>query len=210
MTCVSPAAAPDEGSQVQPRFPSQISARLLLLSQCSGAPPGVETGPLATFGPPRLRLPPTQRCQCSTLWLKCTGEPTWPDRALVLVYRLAERKLWQHSATRGQLRTRIFTSPPTLGSVRQELLEHGQGLVQNVIAAVRHSDRRWRQYLFVMLHLQSLQLASLCAFPLAFVLCLMKLRSQDNTCSFLEPNNMNLPSLLIFSDRGHVLPDWSN
>lgn len=31
------------------------------------------------------------------------------------------------------------------------------------------------QYLFVMLHLQSLQLAPLCSFPLTLILCLMKL-----------------------------------
>lgn len=31
------------------------------------------------------------------------------------------------------------------------------------------------QYLFMMLHLQSLQLASLCSFSLTLILCLMKL-----------------------------------
>lgn len=37
------------------------------------------------------------------------------------------------------------------------------------------SDLNYSQYLFVMLHLQSLQLTSLCTFSLALILCLMKL-----------------------------------
>lgn len=40
------------------------------------------------------------------------------------------------------------------------------------------SDLGGGQYLFVMLHLQSLQLTSLRAFPLTLVLCLMKLNTR--------------------------------
>lgn len=42
-------------------------------------------------------------------------------------------------------------------------------------ATLPDSDLSCSQYLFVMLHLQSLQLTSLCAFSLTLVLRLMKL-----------------------------------
>lgn len=51
-----------------------------------------------------------------------------------------------------------------------------------ILTCVQHykgSDLSCGQYLFVMLHLQSLQLTSLCAFSLTLVLCLMKLSHKN-------------------------------
>lgn len=47
-----------------------------------------------------------------------------------------------------------------------------------------------------MLHLQSLQLASLCAFPLAFVLCLVQLRKWGQHLVMSEQNNVKPASYL--------------
>lgn len=57
----------------------------------------------------------------------------------------------------------------------------------NMSAPTQGSDLGCSQYLFVMLHLQSFQLTSLCTFSLTLVLCLMKL-NHKHTHTKTNPN----------------------
>lgn len=53
-------------------------------------------------------------------------------------------------------------------------------------ATLRGSDLGCSQYLFVMLHLQSLQFTSLCTFSLTLILCLMKLNHKHTKANIKE------------------------
>lgn len=60
-------------------------------------------------------------------------------------------------------------------------------------ATLQGSDPSCIEYLFVMLHLQSLQLTSLCTFSLTLVLCLVKLTHKQTK----KQNNQRAVQLFI-------------
>lgn len=64
-------------------------------------------------------------------------------------------------------------------------------------ATLLESDLSCSQYLFVMLHLQSLQLASLRTFSLTLVLCLVKLNQTHNNTISGEKNKSNSVMIVI-------------
>lgn len=75
------------------------------------------------------------------------------------------------------------------------------------------------QYLFVMLHLQSLQLTSLRTFSLTLVLRLMKLNHKHTIKKNINPTLESSSLMMLFNANPakyrriyckHSVPDWSN